>query len=460
MLRKALIAGVAAAALSAPYVVAQDAVPQSGETQPVTNANTVDPTLPADSTAMDGQSSSTSADPNIAASQSGSMGQTSSSMQGSSMQGQSYGPGTTGYTSASGGADVAVGMGALPAVGVAGGLIVASPVAVAPKVVPTAEYVKKAAASDLFEIESSRVALERSQNGAVRRFAQMMIDHHTMTTQQLAATVRNAPAPQLEEHQRDMIADLRAAPADQFDATYVRQQLSGHMAALSLHGGYMAQGDEAALRQLAQQATPVVASHLEQAWNMSEMPRTLAMHQSENMALAEASNGGRSYRGYTVYGPGQRPEVAQTGSAATATSAAAAGGTTSETSTWSSGATGSTTSGAMSGPATGATYMSNETATPGATVAQSPAVTGSTAASVSTAVPGQTDQSAGARNLDLRTGESDAVNGGSVPNDRTGQGSAATQLGPTSPMNGTAGANTPDSDTSSGEDDPNEEPTP
>lgn len=305
MLRKVLIVGAAAAALSAPHVLAQSASPAAaGETRPATHANPLPPTLPADSTAMDGQASSTSASPTYTVQDGGArVGDLATG-------GRVYDSGTTGYAVESGGADVAMGMRALPAVGVAGGLVVAAPVTVAPKVVPAADYVKKAAAGDLFEIESSKVALERSQNGAVRRFAQMMIDHHAMTTRELASTVRNAPAPQLEQHQRDMIAALRAAPADQFDAAYVRQQLGAHMNALSLHGGYMAAGDEAALRQVAQQAAPIVASHLETAWNMSELPRTLAQEKAGNAALADAGAGGTRYRGYTVYGPNARSEAA------------------------------------------------------------------------------------------------------------------------------------------------------
>lgn len=474
MLRRTLTMSAAIAALGLTAAVAQDAAPQSGETRPATNANTVDPTLPATVSSMDGQASSTSAASPVASTagsdphaghgsmSSSPMSGSSSTMSGSTTtEGQTYGSGTTGYASATGGADPAVGGGGgamrLSAVDVSGAVIAAAPVAVAPKTdLDASKYVMKAAASDLYEIESSRVALERSQSGAVRRYAQTMIDHHTMTSQQLTATVRNMPAPQLEPHQRDMIADLRAAPAEMFDRMYVNQQLASHMNALSVHGGYMKAGDEAALRQLATQATPVVASHLETVWNMSDMPQNLAAARDDSTRLAQA--GGQSYRGYTVYGPNARTEVsasADMGGAAYGTAApsnAANGWSTPSTS-----ATGS-------GSSTSATYgspdaVSNATATPSATVGQS-------LSDPSTAVPGQTGAAtgvnAGARNYQLDTGnsQSDVVNGGTLPNDRTGMGGAATRLGPTSPMNGTAGANVPDSDTSSGEDDPNEEPTP
>jgi putative membrane protein len=53
-------------------------------------------------------------------------------------------------------------------------------------------YVAKAAASDLFEIQSSQIALQKAQNPNVRQFAQMLITHHTGTTQTLTAAARAA----------------------------------------------------------------------------------------------------------------------------------------------------------------------------------------------------------------------------------------------------------------------------
>lgn len=52
-----------------------------------------------------------------------------------------------------------------------------------------AAYVMAAGASDLFEINSSQVALEKTQNPAVRRYADMLIKHHQKTT---AATMAAA----------------------------------------------------------------------------------------------------------------------------------------------------------------------------------------------------------------------------------------------------------------------------
>ncbi|RZM36516.1 MAG: DUF4142 domain-containing protein, partial [Sphingomonas sp.] len=50
-------------------------------------------------------------------------------------------------------------------------------------------YVMAAGMSDLYEINSSQIALQKSKTPAIRSFATMLIKHHTMTT---AATMKAA----------------------------------------------------------------------------------------------------------------------------------------------------------------------------------------------------------------------------------------------------------------------------
>ena len=53
-------------------------------------------------------------------------------------------------------------------------------------------YTVMAASSDQFEIQSSQLALQASQNQAVRNFANLMIAHHQATTQNLTAAAASA----------------------------------------------------------------------------------------------------------------------------------------------------------------------------------------------------------------------------------------------------------------------------
>lgn len=129
-------------------------------------------------------------------------------------------------------------------------------------------YVEMAAASDLFEIQSSQLALSRAQRPEVRQFAQMLIDHHRQTTAQLTAAATAAgtpPTPDLMPMQQQMMDELRGASGAGFDAVYLRQQVPAHEMALALHENYARNGDTAALRGTAAAAVPIIRQHLDRA---------------------------------------------------------------------------------------------------------------------------------------------------------------------------------------------------
>jgi len=130
-------------------------------------------------------------------------------------------------------------------------------------------YVAAAGASDLFELQSSQVALQKARNPDVRAFAQMMLDEHTRTSGDLMAAARKAgldpPPPALPADKTAQLAALQSAGAAEFDAMYMRAQVAGHQEALALHTGYAQGGDQAALRAAAAKTAPIVRSHLERA---------------------------------------------------------------------------------------------------------------------------------------------------------------------------------------------------
>ena len=129
-------------------------------------------------------------------------------------------------------------------------------------------YVQMAGAGDLYEIQSSRLALQKSQNAAVRQFAQMMIDHHGMTTQEITAAARAAglqpEPPALQDAQARMLSELQPLSGSAFDTAYLDQQRMAHQMALALHSGYGQSGDAPALKQAAVKAVPIVQQHIDQ----------------------------------------------------------------------------------------------------------------------------------------------------------------------------------------------------
>jgi putative membrane protein len=136
-----------------------------------------------------------------------------------------------------------------------------------------AGYVTMAAASDLYEIQSSQLALTKAQRAEVKQFAQMLIDHHTQTTAALTQAARASgmtpPPPALMPMQRQMMTELQGASTANFDQTYLRQQVPAHEMALALHQNYAARGDTAALKTAAAAAVPIVQQHLTQAQTLN-----------------------------------------------------------------------------------------------------------------------------------------------------------------------------------------------
>lgn len=140
-----------------------------------------------------------------------------------------------------------------------------------------AGFVGRAALSDMYEIESSRLALQRSQSQEVKRYAQMMIDAHTGTTRQVAEIIRTgnlqitSPA-SLDRAGSDRIADLRSASDADFDDRYIDQQTAAHQSTLALMRDYAGSGDNAALQAFARATAPTIEEHLRmvQALDASE----------------------------------------------------------------------------------------------------------------------------------------------------------------------------------------------
>jgi len=129
-----------------------------------------------------------------------------------------------------------------------------------------ATFISTAAASDLYETQSSQLALDTSKDKDVRDFAQMMITDHAKTTKGLKDAAKKAgmtvPTPELSAEQQQMMAALHAASGDAFDQTYLQQQLPAHQKALALMQNYAESGDTPALQDAAKTAIPIVQKHI------------------------------------------------------------------------------------------------------------------------------------------------------------------------------------------------------
>lgn len=147
---------------------------------------------------------------------------------------------------------------------------VPQPAAATPTVNPVDQsFAMKAAVGDLFEIQSSQVALRKSRSRRVRDFAQHMIDAHTKASQQLSqiASEKGLPLqPVLQPEAQKMLADLQGMNGGRaFDHAYLNDQVTAHAAAVSQYQDEIAHGQDPQIKGYAQQTLPIIQDHLNEA---------------------------------------------------------------------------------------------------------------------------------------------------------------------------------------------------
>lgn len=133
-----------------------------------------------------------------------------------------------------------------------------------------ADFTRLAAQSDMLEIQSSQLAVERAQDAEVKSFAQMMVDAHTRTTRDLRTAVEaSGQAITLpttaDEDVADELNDLREKQGADFDKEYIDLQVDTHQKALNLMQRYAADGDTPGLQAFAAATAPAIQQHLDQA---------------------------------------------------------------------------------------------------------------------------------------------------------------------------------------------------
>lgn len=135
---------------------------------------------------------------------------------------------------------------------------------------PAQAFADAAAASDAFEIATSKLALAKAQSAKVKSFAESMIKAHTDSTAKLmtaaaAAAPAITPNPALSPAQHEVVGDLQTKTGAEFDAAYAKAQGDAHQMTLDTLKTYAATGEVASLKSFAASLVPIVTAHLNMA---------------------------------------------------------------------------------------------------------------------------------------------------------------------------------------------------
>jgi putative membrane protein len=140
----------------------------------------------------------------------------------------------------------------------------------------TGDFVKEAAISDMFELQSGKLA---EQKGTVQEksFAQQMVTDHTKTTSDLKNLVESgkvkAEIPtMLDSSHQSKLDKLKDARGKDFSSDFDSYQVSAHKDAVSLFERYAKGGDNPELKDWAGKTLPTLRHHLDMAEELNKAP--------------------------------------------------------------------------------------------------------------------------------------------------------------------------------------------
>jgi putative membrane protein len=127
------------------------------------------------------------------------------------------------------------------------------------------QFVNIAASAGLLEVQSSQLALQKSQTPNIKTIAQRIIDDHTKANQQLTdlANKKNLTVPdRLNAADKAKYDDLSGRANADFDQQYISQQTAAHKTAIAIFKAESENGADADLKQFASQTLPTLQAHL------------------------------------------------------------------------------------------------------------------------------------------------------------------------------------------------------
>ena len=135
------------------------------------------------------------------------------------------------------------------------------------------DFVDRASAAGMAEIEAARMALEDGTSSEVKHFAEKMIKDHTAANEDLKEIAADkkleiAEAPDAMNKAKAMILEMR--DGEDFDQAYARNQVNAHEQVIELFREAAQGVNDEALRAFAKEKLPTLEEHLEMARKLAQ----------------------------------------------------------------------------------------------------------------------------------------------------------------------------------------------
>lgn len=126
-------------------------------------------------------------------------------------------------------------------------------------------FAEHAMAGAMMEVQLGKLAEERAQNQAVKDFGQRMVTDHSKANQKLNDTGSrlglSAPS-ELPREQRRQVDKLAGLSGAEFDRAYMSTMIDDHKKDIGEYRKQAEKGENAELKNMAQQALPTLEQHL------------------------------------------------------------------------------------------------------------------------------------------------------------------------------------------------------
>jgi putative membrane protein len=129
------------------------------------------------------------------------------------------------------------------------------------------DFIDQLAHGGYAEVEAGKMATE-SENQAVARFGQQMVEDHTRMNEELAALAKSKgyePPTSADLASQAKSTLMNLLPGATFDKQYADMQVNDHQETLELLQNEARTGQDPDLKALAEKAIPIVEQHLTEA---------------------------------------------------------------------------------------------------------------------------------------------------------------------------------------------------
>jgi putative membrane protein len=127
-------------------------------------------------------------------------------------------------------------------------------------------FVKKALEGGMAEVQLGQIALQKSNNGEVKQFAQKMVDDHTKLGDQMKEVAQklNVKVPDsVSSKDKALMAKLQALNGDSFDQAYIKDMVKDHKQDDNDFKSEAQRASDPDLKQVAMQGEQVISQHLQ-----------------------------------------------------------------------------------------------------------------------------------------------------------------------------------------------------